>query len=79
MNQDVIFFFSSCGLDTCYLCSDACAGDTDLPHVGFFAIYNSHVFNLVLLNIQSLCLIQLLCHKTHKRVVWSVGCQGQTN
>lgn len=52
--------------------------DTDLPHAGFFAVHNSHIVNLVPLNVQSLRLIQVLCHKTHKRVVWGVGCQGQT-
>lgn len=51
---------------------------TDLPHAGFFSIHNSHIVNLVPLNVQSFCLIQLLRHKTHKRVVWGVGCQGQT-
>lgn len=52
--------------------------NTDLPHAGFFAVHNSHIVDLVPLNAQSLCLIQLLRHKTHKRVVWGVGCQGQT-
>lgn len=51
---------------------------TDLPHAGVFAIHDCHIVNLVLLNIQSLGLINLLYHEAHKRVVWSVGCQGQT-
>ena len=52
--------------------------DTDLPHAGLFTVHHGHVVNLVPLNVRSLLLIQLLGHKTHKRVVWSVGCQGQT-
>lgn len=53
--------------------------DTDLPHACFFAINKSHIVNLVPLDVQPLRLVQLLRNKTHKGVVWGVGCQGQTN